>query len=98
MGSLVVVVLLVPQVDDMSHGLQQLAGYVVRTSQQVARFDELERYAVAVASRTGHAPAPDRLTTGIELRGVGFSYPDAAEPSLTTSPAARRRVGRRARR
>ena len=81
-GSLVVLVLLLPQVDDLAHGLQQLAGYVVRTSQQVARFDELERYAVAVASRTGRTPAPDRLTTGIELRGVGFSYPDAAEPSL----------------
>ena len=81
-GALVVLVLLLPQVDDLAHGLQQLAGYVVRTSQQVARFDELERYAVAVASRTGRTPAPERLTTGIELRGVGFSYPDASEPSL----------------
>ena len=81
-GSLVVLVLLLPQIDDLSTGLQQLTGYVVRTSQQVARFDELERYAVAVSSNAGRAPAPDHLTTGIELRGVGFSYPEAVEPSL----------------
>ncbi len=41
----------------------------------------LEDYAAAVAS-TGDAPVPARLTDGIELRNVSFTYPGADEESL----------------
>lgn len=80
-GSLVVLVLLVPQVEDMVGTLQQIAVYAVQTSQHVARLDEVEQYAAGFVTPSGSAPAV--LVRGLELRGVSFTYPGASEPSLS---------------
>ena len=80
-GSLVVLVLLVPQVESMVGMLQGLVGYAVQTSQHIARLDEVEQYAAGFVTPSGSVPA--RLGQGIELRDVSFTYPGATEPSLS---------------
>lgn len=85
-GSLVVLVLLVPQIEDMVGTLQQIAVYAVQTSQHVARLDEVEQYAAGFVTPSGTArwgAAPAVLGHGLELRGVSFTYPGATEPSLS---------------
>ncbi|WP_076262465.1 ABC transporter ATP-binding protein [Intrasporangium flavum] len=88
-GSLVVLVLLVPQVESMATMLQGLVARGVRTAQHLARLDELEQYAAGFAgSPAGHpsdgdaSSRPWRLERGIELVDVGFTYPGATSPSL----------------
>jgi ATP-binding cassette subfamily B protein len=49
----------------------------------IGRYLALREYAEAATGVTRHvSPVPDRLRTGIELRGVDFTYPGTTEPVL----------------
>ncbi|GAA2740621.1 hypothetical protein GCM10009868_03460 [Terrabacter aerolatus] len=74
-------VLLVPQVEAMVGMLERIVVYAVQTSQHVARLDEVKQYAAGFVTPAGSAPAV--LGRGLELRDVSFTYPGAAEPSLS---------------
>jgi ATP-binding cassette, subfamily B, bacterial len=55
----------------------------LRHARNVAdRFVWLDEYAGAARSSPAHAPVPDRLDRGIELRDLSFAYDGADRPSL----------------
>ncbi|MEV8510704.1 ABC transporter ATP-binding protein [Dactylosporangium sp. NPDC051484] len=80
-GTVVLTVSLAAQVHfQVSHGiglLQEMDG----AASVVRRLRWLESAAAQSAPPPGHA-VPERITTGIRLRGVGFSYPEAEGPVL----------------
>ena len=81
-GSLVVVVLLLPQVVAMADNFQQVVALVVRSWKQLVPYLDLEDYARAHSWSDGSDHAPDRLRTGIEIDDVTFSYPGSSAPAL----------------
>ena len=81
-GSLVVVVLLLPQVVAMAENFQQVVALVVRSWKQLVPYLELEDYARAHSWSEGSGHAPDRLRSGIEVDDVTFTYPGSSVPAL----------------
>ncbi len=74
-GDVVLVLLLAPQVDQMTGGIARNVYWVGEVVRSFSRYDWLREYAKSHAWQSSVALAPARLTSGIELRGVGFSYP-----------------------
>ncbi len=60
----------------------QGSGALVSTLATADRLFWLQDHAADVAARAGDRPAPDRLHTGIELRGVTFRYPGTGRAVL----------------
>lgn len=82
-GDVVLVLLLAPQVDQMTGGIAQNVYWVGEVVRSFTRYDWLREYAKENSWQTSTTPAPARLTSGIELRGVGFSYPGSDSAVLS---------------
>ncbi|MGW6280260.1 ABC transporter ATP-binding protein [Kribbella sp. NPDC055071] len=82
-GDVVLVLLLAPQVDQMTGGIAQNVYWVGEVVRSFSRYDWLREYAKANSWKASVTPAPARLTSGIELRNVGFSYPGSDSAVLT---------------
>jgi len=82
-GDVVLVLLLAPQVDQMTGGIAQNVYWVGEVVRSFSRYDWLREYAKENAWQTSITPAPARLTSGIELRNVGFSYPGSESAVLS---------------
>jgi ATP-binding cassette subfamily B protein len=74
-GDVVLVLLLAPQVDQMTGGIAQNVYWVGEVVRSFSRYDWLLEYAKDNAWKASTTPAPPRLASGIELRKVGFAYP-----------------------
>jgi ATP-binding cassette subfamily B protein len=82
-GDVVLVLLLAPQVDQMTGGIAQNVYWVGEVVRSFSRYDWLREYAKQHAWKDSTTPAPARLTSGIELRDVGFSYPGSESAVLS---------------
>ncbi|MGY4769164.1 ABC transporter ATP-binding protein [Kribbella sp. CWNU-51] len=82
-GDVVLVLLLAPQVDQMTGGIAQNVYWVGEVVRSFSRYDWLREYAKENAWQQSIAPAPARLRSGIELRNVGFSYPGSDSAVLS---------------
>ncbi|WP_427892732.1 ABC transporter ATP-binding protein [Kribbella sp. GL6] len=82
-GDVVLVLLLAPQVDQMTGGIAQNVYWVGEVVRSFSRYDWLREYAKQHAWRSSRTPAPARITDGIELRDVGFSYPGSESAVLS---------------
>ncbi|TDO33927.1 ATP-binding cassette subfamily B protein [Kribbella sp. VKM Ac-2527] len=82
-GDVVLVLLLAPQVDQMTGGIAQNVHWVGEVVRSFSRYDWLREYAKDNSWRTSTDPAPARLSSGIELRNVGFSYPGSDSAVLS---------------
>src|SRR5689334_14850699 len=82
-GDVVLVLLLAPQVDQMTGGIAQNIYWVGEVIRSFSRYDWLREYAKQNSWRSSQAPAPARITEGIELRDVGFSYPGSESAVLS---------------
>ncbi len=82
-SDLVVTAVLAGQVLGLVAGSAELTVWTAQVLLAASRFVYLERLA-APAARPGHPlrQAPDRLRTGIELRGVQYRYPGRDQPTL----------------
>ncbi|MFD7159354.1 ABC transporter ATP-binding protein [Kribbella sp. NPDC059898] len=82
-GDVVLVLLLAPQVDQMTGGIAQNVYWVGEVVRSFSRYDWLREYAKQNAWRSSRTPAPARITDGIELRDVGFAYPGSETAVLS---------------
>ena len=82
-GDVVLVLLLAPQVDQMTGGIAQNVYWVGEVVRSFSRYDWLREYAKENSWEASITPAPARLGSGIELRNVGFSYPGSDSAVLT---------------
>ncbi|MEU4191954.1 ABC transporter ATP-binding protein [Kribbella sp. NPDC026611] len=82
-GDVVLVLLLAPQVDQMTGGIAQNVYWVGEIVRSFSRYDWLREYAKQNAWQDSKTPAPARLTSGIELRDVGFAYPGSESAVLS---------------
>ena len=82
-GDVVLVLLLAPQVDQMTGGIAQNVYWVGEVVRSFGRFDWLREYAKNNSWKASKTPAPPRLTSGIELKNVGFSYPGSDSAVLS---------------
>ena len=82
-GDVVLVLLLAPQVDQMTGGIAQNVYWVGEVIRSFSRYDWLREYAKENAWQKSVTPAPARLRSGIELRNVGFSYPGSDSAVLS---------------
>lgn len=81
-GDVVLVLLLAPQVDQMTGGIAQNVYWVGEVVRSFSRYHWLREYAKDNSWQASTTPPPPRLTSGIELRNVGFAYPDAESAVL----------------
>ncbi|HWD80043.1 MAG TPA: ABC transporter ATP-binding protein [Kribbella sp.] len=82
-GDVVLVLLLAPQVDQMTGGIAQNVYWVGEVIRSFSRYDWLREYAKQNSWRSSRTAAPKRITKGIELRDVGFSYPGSESAVLS---------------
>ena len=82
-GDVVLLLLIAPQIDQMTGGIAQNVYWVGEVIRSFARYDWLREYAKEHAWAGASTPAPQRLTSGIVLRDVGFSYPGADRAVLS---------------
>ncbi|MEV5968032.1 ABC transporter ATP-binding protein [Kribbella sp. NPDC051952] len=82
-GDVVLVLLLAPQVDQMTGGIAQNVYWVGEVVRSFSRYDWLREYAKENSWKASDTPAPPRLKSGIELRNVGFSYPGSDSAVLS---------------
>ncbi|MBQ1026064.1 ABC transporter ATP-binding protein [Micromonospora sp. C95] len=80
-GDLIMVVTLVGQLRSLIERLLYVISRMLAAAAVTGPYHWLKSYA-RQAWRGGDLPLPDRLTTGISLRDVAFTYPDAAGPSI----------------
>jgi ATP-binding cassette, subfamily B, bacterial len=81
-GDVVLVILMAPQVDQMTGSIAGNFYWVGELARNFARYDWLRQYADDNSWADSRSPAPDRLASGIELRDVEFSYPGSERPVL----------------
>ena len=82
-GDVVLVLLLAPQVDQMTGGIAQNVHWVGEVVRSFSRYDWLREYAKDNSWQSSTSPAPPRLKSGIDLRNVGFSYPGSDSAVLS---------------
>ncbi|MFB6721153.1 ABC transporter ATP-binding protein [Kribbella sp. NPDC056345] len=82
-GDVVLVLLLAPQVDQMTGGIAQNIYWVGEVVRSFSRYDWLRQYAKDNSWQASTTPAPAKLTSGIELQNVGFAYPGSESPVLS---------------
>jgi ATP-binding cassette subfamily B protein len=80
-GDLIMVVTLVGQLRSMIERLLYVVSRVLTAAAVTGPYRWLESYSRR-AWRGGDLPMPDRLTTGIAIHDVSFTYPGAADPCL----------------
>jgi len=67
----------------MTGGIAQNVYWVGEVVRSFSRYDWLREYAKQNSWHSSTTPAPERLTGGIELRDVGFSYPGSESAVLS---------------
>ncbi len=82
-GDVVLLLLIAPQIDQMTGGIAQNVYWVGEVVRSFARYEWLREYAAEHAWAEVSAPAPARLTSGITLRDVSFAYPGSDGPVLS---------------
>jgi ATP-binding cassette, subfamily B, bacterial len=82
-GDVVLLLLIAPQIDQMTGGIAQNVYWVGEVIRSFARYEWLREYAKEHAWAEITAPAPRRLTSGVVLRDVGFAYPGSDTPVLS---------------
>ncbi|TCO20460.1 ATP-binding cassette subfamily B protein [Kribbella steppae] len=82
-GDVVLVLLLAPQVDQMTGGIARNVYWVGEVVRSFSRYDWLREYAKDNSWQTSVDAAPARLRSGIELRNVGFAYPGTESAVLS---------------
>ncbi|TDD57889.1 ABC transporter ATP-binding protein [Kribbella antibiotica] len=82
-GDVVLVLLLAPQIDQMTGGIAQNIYWVGEVARSFVRYDWLRQYAKNNSWQESTTPAPAKLTSGIELQDVGFAYPGSQSPVLS---------------
>jgi ATP-binding cassette subfamily B protein len=82
-GDVVLVLLLAPQVDQMTGGIAQNIYWVGEVARSFSRYDWLREYAKDNSWQDSTTPAPVKLSSGIELQDVGFEYPGGDSPVLS---------------
>ncbi len=82
-GDVVLLLLIAPQIDQMTGGIAQNVYWVGEVIRSFARYDWLREYAKDHAWAEVSAPTPKRLTSGIVLRDVGFAYPGSDQAVLS---------------
>jgi ATP-binding cassette subfamily B protein len=80
--TILVLVLLVPQIEGVVSGLGRLGHFVVETDRQIKCLDEVMQYDKATAGPAEAVASPTTLTTGIEVLRVSFRYPSAGKAAL----------------
>ena len=82
-GDVVLLLLIAPQLDQMTGGIAQNVYWVGEVIRSFARYDWLREYGKEHAWSEATTPAPKRLTSGIVLRDVGFAYPGSDQAVLS---------------
>lgn len=76
LGDVVLALALVAQINRQVSLAVSIVGTAARMARVADRLMWLDRYSCARRADLEHLPAPAVLTSGIELRGVSFRYPD----------------------
>lgn len=82
-GDIVLVITLAAQVNQQVTTAVQLLQVLQRMSSAYRRLDTVARLVAAPAGTPADVAPPTRLRTGIELDGVGFSYPGTDRAALS---------------
>ncbi|MGW5362875.1 ABC transporter ATP-binding protein [Actinopolymorpha pittospori] len=81
-GDVVLLILVAPQVDQMAGGLAGNVYWLGEVLRSFGRYEWLRTYAEKNSWAQSREPAPARLSTGIRLENVEFSYPGSERPVL----------------
>jgi ATP-binding cassette, subfamily B, bacterial len=81
-GDVVMAITLAAQVNQQVASAVSLLHDLQRIARAFTRFDELEAYVAAREPRAADAPVPARLTDGIRLEKLAFTYPGTDRPVL----------------
>ena len=81
-GDIVLVITLAAQVNQQVNNGLQVLQQLQRSAQGLTRLRWLRELVRSQEPARSDAPIPERITSGIELRGVSFSYPGAAKAVL----------------
>ncbi|MGI8869669.1 MAG: ABC transporter ATP-binding protein [Mycobacteriales bacterium] len=82
-GAIAMVVLLGSRIEQTAGGIASLTRNIGETVRVFGLYAWLRHYAAQHTWADAKRPAPERLTHGIELRDVSFSYPSADRGVLT---------------
>ncbi|HVF12774.1 MAG TPA: ABC transporter ATP-binding protein [Actinomycetota bacterium] len=83
-GDVLMAMALAAQINGQVAGLAESGGTFTRIVTNAKRFLKLLDYAESTRQRPiGPAKMPDRLTGGLSLKNVGFSYPDSKQPAIS---------------
>ena len=82
-GDVVLLLLIAPQLDQMTGGIAQNVYWVGEVIRSFARYEWLREYGREHAWSGATTPAPKRLTSGIVLRDAGFAYPGSDQAVLS---------------
>lgn len=82
-GDVVLLLLIAPQLDQMTGGIAQNVFWVGEVVRSFARYEWLREYARDNAWAEVSAPTPRKLESGIVLRDVSFSYPGSDSSVLS---------------
>ena len=82
-GDVVLLLLIAPQLDQMTGGIAQNVYWVGEVIRSFARYEWLREYGREHAWSEATTPAPKRLTSGIVLRDAGFAYPGSDQAVLS---------------
>lgn len=88
-GDLVLVVLIAPQVAATAGSLVTNSRVIAEVWDTFERYVWLREYAARHSWDESRTAPPERLSRGIELRGVGFDYPSAATTSSSADAGSR---------
>ncbi|GAA4984266.1 ABC transporter ATP-binding protein [Actinopolymorpha pittospori] len=81
-GDVVLLILVAPQVDQMAGGLAGNVYWLGEVLRSFGRYEWLRTYAEKNSWAQSREPAPTRLSAGIRLENVEFSYPGSERPVL----------------
>ncbi|GAB3760153.1 ABC transporter ATP-binding protein [Microlunatus parietis] len=74
-GDVALLILLAPTVAGAASGTGELMTFLSESLRRFARYHEVRVFAREHSWSDSTTPAPDRIASGIEVRGVGFCYP-----------------------
>ncbi len=81
-GAVATSVLVIGQLQGVVSSLRWFVHMMAQVARTVGRYQQLEAGVAAARADDGTEAPPERLRSGISLRGLGFTYPGASSPSL----------------